>query len=332
MLIGILTKINKIRKYSKTKSNKIDIIKNIIIFSIYLILIIFQFVFVLCDKEVIEENDNNNSQNVIHYIPSLPTVNAPSLFEVMQDIIPPEIQNILQTLSEKINDFNKTFIEEEKKVKDNLSNNLKERDLKLRNFFKKLNKKLEEAKKKGKKKEEECRKKNKEDLKKYLKELNKNESEAEQDILINEANKIHFIFHLGIDLTKPMRELLIDHFKKKINNYPQFTTAIQSKINEINNYNPKDFLNSEFGKPLKEALEKKGFNDIALINFRKKLLENRSNRRKNERNVFFIEKNEFEGEENNLDLELSKFIEEEYKDLNFKEIIKKEFKKFCVSK
>ena len=110
--------------------------------------------------------------------------------------------------------------------------------------------------------------------------------------------------------------------------------AINSQIEQVKKYSAKEFLNSEFGKPLKTALEKQGLRDKYLKDYIKKLEDERKERRAAERKEFGISKNEFPPEDdlNFTAEELFEAIFDEYKnDDDFKNKIKKIILKYEIN-
>lgn len=145
---------------------------------------------------------------------------------------------------------------------------------------------------------------------------------------MNEVNKMHIIYELGLKMVEPLKEVVLNQLKDKMsNNLPSFArNAIESEIAEIINENAKKFLDSKFGKPLKDALIKHGLSRRFLESFKNELYEERRKRRKNERDEYKIDENEFYEENNNLNFDLYDFIEREYTE-SFKDMIKKEIGK-----
>ena len=173
--------------------------------------------------------------------------------------------------------------------------------------------------------------KNNKDLTTFIKDLNKEEHDIEIDILINQVNKIHYIYNLILEIIPKIKDAIIDNLKGKISsNLNPAASFIEEKLKQISEYSPKNLIDSDFGKPLKTALEKYGISKAFLDSFKNDLLEERKERRKNEIKKFF--KNEFEEEENNLDIDLFKFIEEEHSDEFFKNEIKNIIKKELLGK
>ena len=81
----------------------------------------------------------------------------------------------------------------------------------------KLNKKLESKNDKEKK---EISESNKIELEKFFKNLNKEEYEKEVDILINEANKIHYTYRLSVDVIKKCKEIIVKNLNEKLTDLP----------------------------------------------------------------------------------------------------------------
>ena len=169
---------------------------------------------------------------------------------------------------------------------------------------------------------------NKEEIEKFIKDLNKEELEIELDKLKNIVDKMHYVFNLGKDVTDEIKNVVLDGLKEKIASLPKFAASkIESKLDEVNKYTPKEFLNSKFGEPLKKALEKYGLSKAFLDSFKEELLKERKHRREKEREELSLEKNEFENEDNNLNIDLFDLIMEEYSDEDFKDTINKEIQK-----
>ena len=255
------------------------------------------------------------SKEKFNFIPSSTIVP----FQPSKDIIPPKILEIIETVKEKIEEFLKTFIVEEYEVKEKMQNFLNERHSKIETFLK--DNKDDPKSKETFREEIENQKK----LEKLIEKLNKEEYEIELDMLMNIVNKMHYIFNLGVDTIKICKEIIIDNLKEKTASLPTLAAnKIESQINQIKEYTPIKFLDSKFGKPLKQALEKYGLSETFLDSFKKDKLNERKERREKERKEFLIEKNEFGDDENNFELDLFKFIIEEYTDEDFQNVIMKE--------
>ena len=218
--------------------------------------------------------------------------------------VDPEIAKILLTLDEKIEDYQKTFVDDAKKVKDSQEEQLKKRKEELQSL-KEKNEEITEA---------------------TLKELNKKELEIEIDILSNEVDKMHYIFEIGLTLVEPIRKITLNKLLEKAKSAPSIALAsINKEIEEIKKIPIIEFLNATYGKVLKDAMVKKGLSETLLVKVKEGLMDERKERRKIERKEFGIKVNEFEGEDiSKLSLDLMSLIESEYKDIdkNFKSYIK----------
>ena len=219
------------------------------------------------------------SKEKFNFIPSSTIVP----FQPSKDIIPPKILEIIETLKEKIEEFLKTFIVEENEVKEKMQNFLNERHSKIETFLKD-NKDDPKSKETFREETE-----NQKELEKLIKELNKEEYKIELDIIMNIANKMHYIFNLGVDAIEKCKEAIIDNLKEKTASLPRFAAnKIESQINQIKEYTPIKFLDSKFGKPLKQALEKYGLSETFLDSFKNDKSNERKERREKERKEFLI--------------------------------------------
>ena len=215
--------------------------------------------------------------------------------------IDPEIAKILSTLDIKVEEYQKVFEKEAKEAKDAQEKQQKERKEKLQ--------KLKEQ--------------NQQITENIIKDLNKQELKVEIGFLANQLDKMHYIFSLGLELAEPIRKVTLDKLLEKAKTAPAMTlSTINKQINEIKSYPLLDFLNSTYGKVLREALEKKGMSATILKGYKNQLFKERRQRRKVEKEEFGIEKNEFDDENiDNLNLDLYSLVEAEYKgiDKNFRE-------------
>ena len=151
-----------------------------------------------------------------------------------------------------------------------------------------------------------------------IKQLNKRELKQEIEFLSNETDKMHYIFELGLDLVEPLRKIAIDKLLEKAKTAPAIAlNKINSQIEEIKSLSVIEFLNSTYGKALKDALVKKGLSETVLREYKKSLMKSRKDRRKEEKKEFGIEVNEFEGEDiSKINLDLMSLIKEEFKTEN----------------
>jgi hypothetical protein len=215
--------------------------------------------------------------------------------------VDPDIAKILATLDIKMEEYYKVFEKEAKEAKDKQEKQLKER----KETLQKLKDKKEDIK---------------DDV---IKDLNKKELEVEIGFLANQVDKMHYIFSIGLELIEPIRKVTLDKLIEKSKKAPAVTlNAIKKQIDEVKSIPLIEFLNSTYGKVLREALEKKGMSATILKSFKNQLLKERSQRRKVEREEFGIKVNEFDNEKiDDLKLDLYSLIEAEYKgiDKNFRE-------------
>ena len=210
--------------------------------------------------------------------------------------VDPEIAKILGTLDIKMEEYHKVFVDGVKKAKDKQEKQLKERKEEL----------------------QQLKQKNQEITEEVIKKLNKAELDVEIDLLANQVDKMHYIFSIGLELVEPLRKVTLDKLIEKSKKAPAMTLrTIQNQIDEVKNIPIIEFLNSTYGKVLREALEKKGMSATLLKSFKNQLFKERGQRRKVEREEFGIEVNEFDDESMDaLKLDLYSLIESEYKDIN----------------
>ena len=210
--------------------------------------------------------------------------------------VDPEIAKILGTLDIKMEEYHKVFVDGVKKAKDKQEKQLKERKEEL----------------------QQLKQKNQEITEEVIKKLNKAELDVEIDFLANQVDKMHYIFSIGLELVEPIRKVTLDKLIEKSKTAPAMTLrTIQNQIDEVKNIPIIEFLNSTYGKVLREALEKKGMSATLLKSFKNQLFKERGQRRKVEREEFGIKTNEFDDESmDDLKLDLYSLIESEYKDIN----------------
>ena len=206
--------------------------------------------------------------------------------------VDPEIAKILGTLDIKMEEYHKVFVDGVKKAKDKQEKQLKERKEEL----------------------QQLKQKNQEITEEVIKKLNKAELDVEIDLLANQVDKMHYIFSIGLELVEPIRKVTLDKLIEKSKKAPAMTLrTIQNQIDEVKNIPIIEFLNSTYGKVLREALEKKGMSATLLKSFKNQLFKERGQRRKVEREEFGIEVNEFDDESmDDLKLDLYYLIINEY--------------------
>ena len=210
--------------------------------------------------------------------------------------VDPEIAKILGTLDIKMEEYHKVFVDGVKKAKDKQEKQLKERKEEL----------------------QQLKQKNQEITEEIIKKFNKAELDVEIDFLANQVDKMHYIFSIGLELVEPIRKVTLDKLIEKSKKAPEIALRrIEKEIDEVKNIPIIEFLNSTYGKVLREALEKKGMSATLLKSFKNQLFKERGQRRKVEREEFGIKTNEFDDESmDDLKLDLYSLIESEYKDIN----------------
>lgn len=223
--------------------------------------------------------------------------------DCIQPKLDPEVEDLLNKVKDKAPDIIKNFVINEEKIKNEFTQLLEKRD-----------KDVGEAKNK-----------NEEELKKLLKKYNEKELDVEKEKISNEVEKMHCLWELGLELTEPLKNYSLKELQKKLDKAKgPFKKAVDSQINQVKAFSPKEFLNSPFGKPLKTALIKQGMSKTLLEDFKKQLLKDRKERRKKEKEKHPHVKNinlEEEDFEFNID-DLFEAIFDEYKD-EFKSTIEK---------
>ena len=207
--------------------------------------------------------------------------------------VDPDIAKILGTLDIKYEQAIEIFKNKVKEAKDEQEKQLETRKKELAKL--KENNQLTEEK---------------------IKKLNKDELEVEIKFLENEVDRMHYIYTVGLELVEPIRKVTLDKLMEKAKSAPAITlNKINQEIEEVKKIPVIEFLNSTYGKLLKEALEKKGMSATLLKSFKNQLLKERRQRRKVEREEFGIEKNEFDDENmDELKLDLFKLINDDIKD------------------
>ena len=131
-----------------------------------------------------------------------------------------------------------------------------------------------------------------------LKDFNNQELKIDNDLIKNKLDKLHDQYELGLKTALKAKNKLIEKLEQQIEKASSLAKEILSKkINEIKAMTPAEFLESEFGKPIKDALEKQGISESALKSYKDDLRNQRAERRKKEREEFDIQQNEWPEEE-----------------------------------
>ena len=138
-------------------------------------------------------------------------------------------------------------------------------------------------------------KKNEEALTKLIKVYNGKELEIDNKLIIKEVNQKVKLYELGLEYSEVLREKLLAKLEKKVTGVGG--AVVKKQIEKIKKLSPAEFFDSEFGKPLKDLLKKYGLTDTAMKDYMDKLLKERAERRKKEREEFGIAVNEYPEEE-----------------------------------
>ena len=136
------------------------------------------------------------------------------------------------------------------------------------------------------------------EMMKVVKEYNAKELEKDNKLIENENEKMKLLYKLGLDLAAELKEKMVKELEEKISKAPSMTVQVlKNQLSEMTGLSPQKFLQSDFGKPLREALEKKGLSKAAVDGYKETLKVQRKERRLKERGEFNINVNEFPDEE-----------------------------------
>ena len=139
---------------------------------------------------------------------------------------------------------------------------------------------------------------NPEEMMKVVKEYNDKELEKDNKLIANENERMKLLYKLGLDLAAELKEKMVKELEEKISKAPSMTVKVlKSQLTDMTGLSPQKFLESDFGKPLREALEKKGLSKAAMDGYKTTLKAQRKERRLKERGEFNINVNEFPDEE-----------------------------------
>ncbi len=138
-------------------------------------------------------------------------------------------------------------------------------------------------------------KNNEEALTKLIKVYNGKELEIDNKLIIKEVNQKVKLYELGLEYSEVLREKLLAKLEQKVTGVGG--AVVKKQIEKIKKLSPAEFFDSEFGKPLKDLLKKYGLTDTAMKDYMDKLLKERAERRKKEREEFGIAVNEYPEEE-----------------------------------
>ena len=136
------------------------------------------------------------------------------------------------------------------------------------------------------------------EMMKVVKEYNAKELEMDNKLIANENERMKLLYKLGLDLAAELKEKMVKELEEKISKAPSMTVQVlKNRLSEMTDLSPQKFLQSDFGKPLREALEKKGLSKAAVDGYKETLKVQRKERRLKERGEFNINVNEFPDEE-----------------------------------
>ena len=140
--------------------------------------------------------------------------------------------------------------------------------------------------------------KNESNVESVVKKFNEKELEVDNKLIENKLNKMHDQYEVGLKTAQKVKEKLIAKLEKQLEGAnSMLKTVLNKKIEEVKGLSPAKFLDSEFGKPIKETLEKQGLSQNALTSYKDELKKQRSERRAKEREEFGIKQNEWPEEE-----------------------------------
>jgi hypothetical protein len=138
-------------------------------------------------------------------------------------------------------------------------------------------------------------KNNEEALTKLIKVYNGKELEIDNKLIKKEVTQKVKMYELGLEYSEVLREKLLAKLEQKVTGVGG--AVVKKQIEKIKKLSPAEFFDSEFGKPLKDLLKKYGLTDTAMKDYMDKLLKERAERRKKEREEFGIAVNEYPDEE-----------------------------------
>jgi len=131
-----------------------------------------------------------------------------------------------------------------------------------------------------------------------VKKFNKDELKIDNDLIKNKLDKMHEQYETGLKVCQQVKNKLIEKLEKKLESANSLAkAALTRQIESVKALSPAKFLDSEFGKPIKDTLEKQGFSETALKTYKDDLRNQRTERRKKEREEFGIKQNEWPEEE-----------------------------------
>ena len=142
-------------------------------------------------------------------------------------------------------------------------------------------------------------KKNEKLVESTVKDYNKQELEIDNKLIKNKFDKMHEQYELGLKMALKAKDKLVGKLEQQLEKATSavLKRLIGQQIEKVKQLSPAKFLDSEFGKPIKDALEKQGLSESALKSYKDELRNERAERRKKEREEFGIKQNEWPEEE-----------------------------------
>ena len=135
-----------------------------------------------------------------------------------------------------------------------------------------------------------------EKLTELIKELNGKDLDIDNELIMNQLNKMKKMYEIALEYAEKLRGKLLAQLEEKVKSAPG-GALLKRQIDRIKQLPTNEFLDSEYAKPLKDFLEKKGLSESVLESYIQKLTKERAERRKKEREEFGIAVNEYPDEE-----------------------------------
>ena len=131
-----------------------------------------------------------------------------------------------------------------------------------------------------------------------IKDFNNKELEIDNELIKYKLDKMHEQYELGLKMAQKVKNKLIEKLEQQLEKASSMAKRVLSQqIESIKAMTPAQFLDSEFGKPVKDTLEKKGLSQSVLVSYKDELRNQRTERRKKEREEFGFQQNEWPDDE-----------------------------------
>ena len=127
------------------------------------------------------------------------------------------------------------------------------------------------------------------------KDFNKQELEINNKSTKNKLDKIHEQYELGLKIALKAKNKLVHKLEQQLQKATSSMTQkiIDEQIEKIKQWSHAKFLKSEFGKPIKDILEKQGLSESALKSYKDELSYERAEiRKKKEKNLVLNKMND----------------------------------------